>query len=81
MRPRAPPGYATEHMCELRSLVHSHLEVSSSGKHESSNWFLSPLGRNNTVLLKKLDVLRGQLLGSRTTSTFGLHMLRAADES
>ena len=30
-------------MCELRSLVHSALEVSSSGEQES---FLPPLGRN-----------------------------------
>ena len=33
-------------MCELRSLVHSALEVSSSGEQESFNLFLPPLGRN-----------------------------------
>ena len=44
-----PSGYLTrrrQHMCELRSLVHSALEVSSSGEQESFNLFLPPLGRN-----------------------------------
>ena len=36
-------------MCELRSLVHSALEVSSSGEQESFNLFLPPFGRNRVI--------------------------------
>ena len=36
-------------MCELRSLIHSALEVSSSGDQKSFNLFLPPLGRNRTI--------------------------------
>ena len=34
-----------QHTSELRSLVHSALEVSSSGEQESLNLFLPPLGQ------------------------------------
>ena len=52
-------------MCELRSLVHSALEVSSGGDQESFNLFLPPLGRN--IIRKTLQ----SLLELKKKKTFG----------